>query len=45
MYLTHCDLGRLGSGLRKYKYSASCLITPIKKLYPKDTVYRKKGSL
>jgi hypothetical protein len=45
MYLTHCELGRLGSGLRRYKYSATCLSTPIKKLYTKDTVYQKKGSL
>jgi hypothetical protein len=38
MYFTHWDLGRLGSGLRKYKYSAICFHTPIKKLYHKDTV-------
>ena len=38
MYFTNCVLGRLGSGLRRYKYSAICFSTPIKKLYRKDTV-------
>ena len=43
MYFTHWLFGRLGSGLRRYKYSASCRSTPIKKLYRKDTVSMKKG--
>ena len=42
MYFTHCDLGRAGSGLRRYKYSANCLSTPIKNSIRKDTVYPKK---
>jgi bifunctional non-homologous end joining protein LigD len=37
----HWVFGRLGSGLRMYKYSASCFKTPIKKLYPKDTAIKK----
>ena len=41
MYLTNVVLGRSGSGWRKYKYSAICLSTPIKKLYHKDTVFNK----
>lgn len=44
IYFTHCDLGLEGSGFRKYKYSASCLKMPIKKLYRKDTVRTIKGS-
>ena len=38
MYFTNLVFGLLGSGLRKYKYSAICFNTPIKKLHPKDTV-------
>ena len=30
MYFTHWLFGRLGSGLRRYKYSAICFRTPIK---------------
>jgi hypothetical protein len=30
MYFTKSVLGLSGSGLRRYKYSASCLNTPIK---------------
>lgn len=38
IYFTHWVLGRLGSGLRRYRYSAICFHIPIKKLYHKDTV-------
>ncbi len=31
MYLSHCVLGSVGSGLRRYKYSAICFKTLIKK--------------
>ncbi len=37
MYFTKLVLGRSGSGLRRYKYSAICFNTPIKTAY-KDTV-------
>jgi hypothetical protein len=38
MYFTNDVLGLSGSGLRRYKYSASCLSTPIKKAVSnKDT--------
>jgi len=41
IYFIHWVFGRLGSGLRMYKYSASCFKTPMKKLYPKDTAIKK----
>lgn len=45
MYFIHCVRGSSGSGLRRYRYSAIWRSTFIKKLYPKDTVKPKKGSL
>lgn len=38
MYFTNFVLGLSGSGLRRYKYSAICFNTLIKKLYAKGTV-------
>lgn len=38
MYFTNLVFGLSGSGLRRYKYSAICFSTPIKKLHRKDTV-------
>jgi hypothetical protein len=45
MYFTHWLLGRFGSGLRRYKYSANCFNTPIKKLYLKIQFIPKKVEL
>ena len=44
IYFIHCDFGRFGSGLLKYKYSLICFKIPIKKLYHKDTVKQRKSS-
>jgi hypothetical protein len=35
MYFTKFDFGLSGSGLRRYKYSAICLSTPIKTVFIK----------
>lgn len=42
IYFTNVVFGRFGSGFLRYRYSAICFNTPIKKLHHKDTACIKK---